>query len=524
MAAVYHGDLLFLTDTEGKYPNVYVPEHTRKLGPGELGKVLNAETIPKEISLINPWPAGPIVRRSSVYSDNLTATPAQLTDSIYMCVGVRATVPPGDDSVASRRHYLGFTRGRVAEDLHSTARGEFSLGEFVIWTKGFSKSIASTGRALPDFFRRYLSPVPPPSPVIGEYLVLNLFEGDVELEDDKGNPLVLDDAIITLSELPSVDGNPRFQCLIRYHRMDQAESEEHTVVKLVYERELTRFRIHSEPWNSQMLIGGRESGEREGIVTYLNNNDESFTVALQQPDIFYNAQSFYKIDYSHAETRISNLLTTLATLKNASSEKGEVRDGQKSWDKSSLFSIIDSRARGGIVAEYFGKSDFMFCDDLNKEVADFVCVNFAEKKIALIHAKHGSSHKVSASALHVVVAQGLKNLGVLCRAGSKPAELNRWTRESRWSTSGIPRWRRGRATLPEGEQLWEKVRSEVLDHPDGQKEIWLVLGDTLSKRSLVNKLSNPSRWDPVSGQVVHLLSSLQASCSQLSVKLRVFCD
>jgi superfamily II DNA or RNA helicase len=524
MAAVKHGNMFFLTDTEGKYPNVYVNEHTRKLDPDELGRVLSKTTVPHEVSLQNPWPAGPSVRRSSIYANDLAATSPQLTDSIFMCTSVRATVPPEIRDGASRRHYVGFSRGRISEQLYSTARDEFNLDQFVEWTKEFASSIQSVRRQMPEFFRRYLAPAQPPTPVDAAYLVLNIFEGDADLLDEAGNALKAKETIIALSADDNGENIPRFSGVITFTSVLNAAEEQRFTFVLAYHWKSNRFFLQGERLNAGVLVSDGTKGETKGIVTYLNNNDELFTVAMREPNLFYNAQSFYKIDYSYAETRLAGLLTVEDVLKDVTSEKGKQSSGQKSWSKTSLFGVIDSSYKNGIIETYFPDADFVFCDDLGKEVADFVSVDFETRRIVLIHAKHGEGNLVSASALHVVVAQALKNLGVLSRAGPRPPEILRWNRKARWSTTGVARWRRGAVTLPENEQLWQKIRSEVLDHPDGRKEVWLVLGASLKKNDLLKKLSDQSRWDPISGQIVYLLSSLNATCSQLQVGLRVFCD
>lgn len=77
--------------------------------------------------------------------------------------------------------------------------------------------------------------------------------------------------------------------------------------------------------------------------------------------------------------------------------------------------------------------------------------------------------------------------------------------------------------LPAGPALWKKVKEEILDHPDGIKEVWLVLGRTLEKEALIKQLRSPAERSAVTGQVVQLLSSLQANCIQVNVTLKVFC-
>src|ERR1019366_9400425 len=104
----------------------------------------------------------------------------------------------------------------------------------------------------------------------------------------------------------------------------------------------------------------------------------------------------------------------------------------------------------------------------------------------------GDDHSISASALHIIVAQAQKNLSLISRGGSVPKHLDRWNRTSRWSKTNIRRWRPGAKSLPMRRALWNKIRSEILDHPDGKKEVWLVLGRTLDKAALLTQLQKPA--------------------------------
>src|SRR5262249_40420152 len=290
-----HGELLFVTDTEGRYPWQYLYEHTKKITPDELGRIFGKKTIPKEVSLTNPWPTGPTIRRSLLYADNLSDTPAQLTDGVLVCGGARATVLPERFRALSRRQYVGFQRGRVSEQLRSTERSAFSLHEFSKWTG-----------------------------------------------------------------------------------------------------ELSQYIVH---------------------------NDESFAVALKEPDVFYTSQAFYQIDYTHAESRLGDMLSARPNLDQVTSEKGRKGKQKTRWDDQSIFHSIDVRANWGLIHSEFPDSEFIFCDDMGTEVADFVCADFAQHRIAFIHAKYGENHKVSASALHDAVSQAIKNLSVLSRTGARPKHI-----------------------------------------------------------------------------------------------------
>jgi len=525
-AAALHGDLIFITDTEGQYPSQYLSEHTRKIDPDELGRIFGKRTIPKEVSLTNPWPTGPTVRRSLIYADNLSDTPAQLTDGVLVCGSARATVLPEKSYSLARRQYLGFQRGRISEQLRSTERSAFSLHEFVDWTKELAEFVTATDRKPPEFFKRYQSTLPSPSPVVPRYLILNLFEGDVELEDEAGDQIELVDSIVEL--IPAADspkGFANFDFSLRYGEPGSGDKSQKTVEgTLSYEPASAQFRLRGPDLNTKIIVsdGGKEEGI--GLGKYLNNNDEAFAVALKQPDIFYTSQAFYKIDYTYAESRLATILTPRRDLKEATSEKGRTGKRKTHWDEHSIFRVIDSQAASGLMNNEFPDTEFMFCDDLGTEVADFVAANFAKHKIAFIHAKHGKKHKVSASSLHEAMSQAIKNLSVLSRTGAKPRHLSRWNRDSKWSRTRIHRWRRGSHSLPEREALWNRIRTEILDDPAAQREVWLVLGQTLEKASFLEQLKEVSKRTAVTGQVVHLLSSLLAHCTQVAVRLKIFCN
>lgn len=525
-AAVLHNGLLFVVDTEGQYPADYLGQYTSKVAPDELARIFTKDrTTPKEVSLQNPWPAGPSVKSSTIHADNLAETPAQLSDAVLVCSTVRANVGP-DGPGPIRRHYAGFQRGRLSEELRSTDRSAFSLHDYVTWTRELSKRILAAGREAPEFFSRYLSPTVPPIPITPKYLVFNVFGNEFGLEDVEGNPIEFVDSIVEVTEkMDSQTGELRWDFEVTYRNLAAPDRPARSAsASLTYNPAGPRFRIQGANLNSEILVLKEDSEEGDGLVTYLNNHDDLFTVALEQPDVFYTSQSFYRLDYSHAEARLASMLIPVHALATVTSEKGKPGKKKTKWDASSIFHIIDSLGNAGLIHRNFGVPELVLCDDLGTEAADFVCANFTNRKIAFIHAKDGDDHSVSASALHVIVAQAQKNLSLISRGGSIPKHLKRWDRKSKWARTSIRRWRLGANSLPTKLDLWKRMRSEILDHPDGKKEVWLVLGKTLDKAALLDQLQTPGHRSAITGQVVHLLSLLQANCAQLGVVLRVFCQ
>ena len=100
---------------------------------------------------------------------------------------------------------------------------------------------------------------------------------------------------------------------------------------------------------------------------------------------------------------ILEMLIPKANIKNVSSEKGLLLKGMDKFSNDSMFDVVENIHSG---------DDYIFCDDLGNEWADHITFNKAESCICFIHSKHGNK-STSASKLHDVVGQGIKNLGYM---------------------------------------------------------------------------------------------------------------
>src|SRR5262249_32855674 len=140
------------------------------------------------------------------------------------------------------------------------------------------------------------------------------------------------DSILELSPAAnSPKGLSSFDFSLRYRKPDVTQHETVAGV-LSYEHSSSRFRVSGHDLNSKIVA--QDSGKQDGIglAKYLNQNDEAFAVALEQPEVFYTSESFYRIDYAHAELRLSDMLTARTDLKNATSEKGNRGAHKTRWD------------------------------------------------------------------------------------------------------------------------------------------------------------------------------------------------
>jgi hypothetical protein len=515
-ALVLHAKHLFMVDTESSYPQEYLTKHCQKLTPNQLGRLLGGRIVAKEVSLRNIAPTVGVVRRSVLFSDNLDSTPAQITDSLLLCTAARARMPSGI------RRYVGFLRGRVSDDLTSIEGEEFTFQQYVRWTARLAKTIEDPRQSIADFFHRYLKSVDPPTFPVPAFAMVDLSDYRIHLEDSDRNELEIVDSVVEVMESPKGrEGQPRFQFKLSFRETRNENRKIECTFRLAYSPNMFQYHVESDSANARVFVVEEAPGvEPEGIATHLNHNDDLLTLILEGGLIVYASGAFYEIDYSYAEEGISSSTKAYPRLANVSSEKGKPPKGATAWPLKTVFGLIDNRRDGLIWAE-FGRADLVICDDIGDEIADFIAINFKDRCIALIHAKAGKS-RFSASALHVVVSQALKNLSVLAKRQDPPVRVKNWTRSAIWGCK-IKRWRYGNTSLPTGTRLWEKIRREIIDHPQSRIEVWLVLGNILQKRTLLQKLQAGTR-DNVTGQFVYLLSSLRLTCAQHGAVARIFCN
>ena len=165
------------------------------------------------------------------------------------------------------------------------------------------------------------------------------------------------------------------------------------------------------------------------------------------------------------------LVEGVSELATIGTEKGD--DGSAAttgWAPGSLFSFIDSCGAGGTLEEDMN-FDVLVCDDMGTEIADFIGVDTAGRRVVAIHGKAFKTAKqLSASALQEVSAQALKNLGFIQPyANGTPPNLNRWRSAWRSRAGKVDsRVRRGTGTPT---QLWGQIRNVLVDPQSTRRSV-----------------------------------------------------
>lgn len=144
-----------------------------------------------------------------------------------------------------------------------------------------------------------------------------------------------------------------------------------------------------------------ENGKLEGLITYINKKG-LYSIVFEDPKFMYFRDNCFEDRSGISEIdSILDILHPKSGIENVKSEKGTFTSNAVVFDNDSMF---------GFVENLIAHDDYIFCDDLGNEWADHISLNLVDPSINFIHSKHGIP-STSASNLHDVVGQGIKNLG-----------------------------------------------------------------------------------------------------------------
>lgn len=144
-----------------------------------------------------------------------------------------------------------------------------------------------------------------------------------------------------------------------------------------------------------------ENNKLESFMGYINKHG-LFSITFDDPKYMYFMDNCFEDVSGVAEIEsILEILHPQINIEKVLSEKGAFINNQIAFDNDSMF---------GFVEKTHANDDYIFCDDLGDEWADHITLNLTDPSISFIHSKHGDV-STSASNLHDVVGQGIKNLG-----------------------------------------------------------------------------------------------------------------
>jgi superfamily II DNA or RNA helicase len=492
---------LFLYDSRGRTPAV-VEENFRPLRPPDLQALFpKAGSSVTSVSLLNTDIGRQAARARHVRALAIDNLAPDLADYGYVC-----TIAEGQTEIEGKRfrRYLGLSRSRVS-DYRS---GERDFKSYSEWLNALEIALTSDGERVTTF-TRYATYVDEPANKEPVHVLLDV-DPTAFQQASTGDPLAIDETAAAVQQ-------GAFTIT--------ANGQEHAAA-LTWDNERDRYLL-SAPTLEGALFVTRE-GERQELVASINA-DQALRIIPAERTTIYTHGNFFKPVIPATQPgsfRLLDILQPTDELAAAGSEKGAAITDDD-WEPASVFGLISALAPTSgrnaptPFADVFPNPDFVLCTDLGTEVADFIIAQGS--RVAFVHAKASSRvRKRSASALHDVAAQAIKNLPHLQPLADTPMATATWTQP--WHAAGVTgstrRLREG--NFATGEEMWAHVRA-VVAAPQSDREVWLVLGRSLSKSSLE---AEAGRRRPAAEalQVFSLLQTTWGAVSQLGARLRIFCS
>ena len=423
---------------------------------------------------------------------------------------------------ATVRRYLGLGRGHITE-----MGSRVTVAEYFSWVESAEEKLLSK-RAPVEVFNRYARALAAdPEKPDPRNILLDLEEARELFEtlDRNGlsadQRLELEDACSDCK--PAEPGKARaFE--VRGHGKNFLGS-------VRFDPTLRRYIIESR----DLAESFHQTGDRPGpdLVTFLNSQ-QAFTVLPDTTNVLYADGAFFSPDigtganFDPDRFPVGKILFTYAELNGILSEKGDkaaLKATRSGWHSQSVFGWFDDN-----LDRLLDRPSLVVCDDMGTESADFIALDQDASRVVLIHCKGRPTRSIySASALHEVCGQAVKNCGTLNFFNPlKPPNVKRW--HEPWHSNAVDgvvksRVRRGDGrvkTSADGERLWGEFERAIRD-PNAEREVWLVLGSTLSKKGWETELKKPDPA-PEAIQATHLLRSVLASIGGANARLKILCS
>jgi hypothetical protein len=263
-----------------------------------------------------------------------------------------------------------------------------------------------------------------------------------------------------------------------------------------------------------------ESGR--SLVQHLNET-QNFRLLLGTSTV-YTQGSFFTPNLlpwrgGGSRWNVERIVSGCGALAGIASEKGDING----WTSDSVFGALSGPAGVFAVA---GEPEVLVCNDVGApEMADFLALYEGAKRIAMIHCKKarpGSS--MSASAFHDVCSQAVRYLGFF-NPTDRDTKLTSAQVSGVWCPDELrhPRLKRLVRGGPGAPPASISRRfSEAIADPTFSREVWLVMGNGLSKsefeRAIAKKTPKPNERE-----VSYLFQSTWCSVASVGASLRVFC-
>lgn len=520
LVVVRCGNHLFFNDTEGLS---FSPKDLglSRVPVSDMQRLFPADDAAQgrvsRLSFINLDISDTAIRSQVIRTSSFEDTFTDLAD--------HSLVPTSASGVVNAKsRYAGFTRARISE----RGAGPLTIPAFVERVQGIALELDGE-HAPTQLFSRYAKPLEPPDQARGQprSILLDLTDilNEFELMDEPGDaasaPVDFESTYSDLCAEIRADG-------VFEVRLGEARIK----CKISYSPETGRYTVAGPELSEH--FAAKDDTKSDSIVSYLNRT-QSFRVVTVAPNVVYAHRRFYEVSLTFVDEYgscpiLSGFIGTpvLAAVEN---EKGDQFHRTPRWVTDSIFGYVyeqGARRRPKAAARNIDpferdirNFDVLVCDDGPKEFCDFIGVDEANKRIALIHAKVSHTRTATGiSPLQVVARQALASLALVSRLSRIPRELaGRWEQPLRISGTVIDRI--VKASGGAGDVTGRVARS--LSNPSYSREVWIVLGNALDLTVLGAELTRSGGATPRMQQFGYFVDSLRTAFGRANTGFRVYC-
>lgn len=512
------------TSGAGRWAQSVIEDFASRFDADAVASSLSEKAVLQKLNLRSMSSATNAIRRRVLESPSLDSamSPAGTNRQIAESVRVRK----GD------RLFSGTpATGRLAE-----AAARLSIEEYLSWCSAQSKSFLKYAKRPGSigFFARFARVVDmahldkagimPTSVLLGlEWLVDGLLRGTYELGTVEAGEFVSmkqDDARKLLHALGDVGEVGTF------------DGEAVEVVFPDLKGEFFRLKKNKHAFRltgallNKVHVRDVDAGEHASLGTKIVAEESLFVTMSDVQYAYSRGRLFRDAGIGTQAPIILQALRVVKELAGCDSEKGDakLKPSSTNFPDGSVFRVVEGHIATAT------EDSVLVCDDLVDEWADFVGIRLENSvaRISLYHAKH-KEKTTSASALHDVVGQALKNLGR--RAVNEEelvrAKTTRWAEY--WAPAGSTKIRRVRRGGGVGDAIAAYVGAS--NHPASRARICLVLSfmskaeveEVLQKVAENTGAAAAKKLKPHQVQLVHLLVVFISEVRQYDAEPVIYC-
>ena len=295
--------------------------------------------------------------------------------------------------VEGKGRYIGFATARFRD----SSERRVPMAGFVGWTRAVACELGAARRPS-SVFGRYALIRDNITPAGAEprTILLNLSRDDL-LEDTPFNAEAR-----TLAADPDIDHDDLCADVAPDGTFQITVLGKSVECKVAYNLDTGLYRFQSEQLNE--LFRRRETNDRAHAQTASQRiaAQQSFRIMVAEPKVVYAEKRFFepRIALAQPDGSIPVLddVTTIPQLADAKSEKGEKFFGDRPrWRNEFVFGAVEAicvetnaarlRTRWGKLGQALAAYPLVVCDDDGKEIADFIGVDPARKRVVFLHGK-----------------------------------------------------------------------------------------------------------------------------------------